>query len=75
VPPEPNSFGQRLALPAAWGGLRDDEFSAASGIADGVFCHPSLFICAARTRTSAIMLAQKAMAAQDATAAAQDVTS
>jgi uncharacterized UPF0160 family protein len=63
VPPEPGSFDQRLALPAAWGGLRDEEFSAAAGVPDGVFCHPSLFICAARTRGSVLDLAQKAIAA------------
>ncbi len=63
VPPEPGSFGQRLPLPAAWGGLRDEEFSAVSGVPDGVFCHPSLFICAARTRDSVLELARKAMAA------------
>lgn len=60
VPPEPGSFGQRRPLPAAWAGLREEAFSAASGIADGVFCHPSRFICAARSRSSAIELAHRA---------------
>jgi uncharacterized UPF0160 family protein len=63
VPPEPGSFDQRLPLPAAWGGLRDEEFSAAAGVPDGVFCHPSLFICAARSRDSVLALARKAIAA------------
>ncbi len=66
VPPEPGSFDQRLPLPAAWGGLRDEAFSAASGIPDGVFCHPSLFICAARSRESVLALARKAIAAAGA---------
>jgi uncharacterized UPF0160 family protein len=66
VPPEPGSFGQRLPLPAAWGGLRDEAFSAASGVPDGVFCHPSLFICAARSRESVLALARKAIAAAGA---------
>src|SRR5215212_749165 len=62
VAPEPGSFDQRLTLPAAWAGLRDGEFSAAAGIPDGVFCHPSRFICAARTRASAVELARRAIA-------------
>jgi uncharacterized UPF0160 family protein len=66
VPPELGSFGQRLPLPAAWGGLRDEAFSAASGVPDGVFCHPSLFICAARSRESVLALARKAIAAAGA---------
>lgn len=64
VPPEPSSFGQRLALPEAWRGLQEEEFSRAAGIADGVFCHPSGFICGARSRESAIRLAEKAIAAE-----------
>lgn len=62
VPPEPNSFGQRLSLPQAWRGLQEAEFSRAAGIEDGVFCHPGGFICGARSRKSAIVLAEKAMA-------------
>lgn len=62
VPPEPGSFAQRVPLPDAWAGLRDEAFSAASGVEDGVFCHPSRFICAARSRASALALARRAMA-------------
>lgn len=61
VPPEPNSFGQRLSLPESWRGLQDQAFSEAAGIQDGVFCHPSGFICGARSRESAIRLAAKAI--------------
>ncbi len=63
VPPEPNSFGQRLSLPEAWRGLQEEEFSRIAGIADGVFCHPGGFICGARSQESAVMLAEKAIAA------------
>lgn len=63
VPPEPNSFGQRLPLPEAWRGLQEEEFSQAAGIGDGVFCHPGGFICGARSRESAVRLAEKAIAA------------
>lgn len=63
IPPEPSSFGQRLALPEAWRGLQEDAFSRAAGIPDGVFCHPSGFICGARSRESALRLAERAIAA------------
>jgi uncharacterized UPF0160 family protein len=63
IPPEPSSFGQRLALPESWRGLQEEAFSMAAGIADGVFCHPSGFICGARSQASAIRLAEQAIAA------------
>lgn len=66
VPPEPNSFGQRLSLPEAWRGLQEQAFSEAAGIPDGVFCHPSGFICGARSRDSAVRLAELAIAARPA---------
>jgi len=62
IPPEPSSFGQRLPLPEAWRGLQDRAFSDAAGVADGVFCHPSGFICGARSKESAIGLAAQAIA-------------
>jgi uncharacterized UPF0160 family protein len=62
IPPEPNSFGQRLSLPESWRGLQEEAFSKAAGIPDGVFCHPSGFICGARSRASAIRLAEQAIA-------------
>lgn len=62
VPPEPNSFGQRLSLPEAWRGLQDEAFSRVAGIPDGVFCHPSGFIGGARSQASAIHLAEQAIA-------------
>ncbi len=60
VPPEPGSFGQRLALPDSWRGLSDEAFSRAAGIPDGLFCHPGGFICGARSQASALALAGKA---------------
>jgi uncharacterized UPF0160 family protein len=62
IPPEPNSFGQRLSLPEAWRGLQEADFSKTAGIEDGVFCHPGGFICGARSRESAVRLAEKAIA-------------
>jgi uncharacterized UPF0160 family protein len=63
VPPEPGSFGQRLGLPDAWRGLQDEAFRAASGVEDGLFCHPAGFICGARSRESTVALAAKAIRA------------
>lgn len=63
IPPEPNSFGQRLSLPESWRGLQETEFSETAGIEDGVFCHPGGFICGARSQDSAVRLAEKAIAA------------
>lgn len=60
VPPERGSFAQRRPLPEAWGGLRDDAFAAASGIADATFCHPARFVCGARSRDGAVGLARLA---------------
>ncbi|KLK93120.1 hypothetical protein AA309_11235 [Microvirga vignae] len=62
IPPEPNSFGQRLSLPEVWRGLQEEAFSRVAGIPDGVFCHPSGFICGARSRASAIRLVEQAIA-------------
>ena len=61
VPTQLGSFDQRVPLPEAWAGLRDEAFSAAAGIKDGVFCHPSRFICGARSRASAIELAHRSI--------------
>jgi uncharacterized UPF0160 family protein len=58
VPPERGSFAQRLPLPDAWGGLRDDALAAVSGIADATFCHPARFVCGARSRDGAVALAR-----------------
>ena len=63
VPDALNSFGKRKALPAAWAGLRDADFCTATGVEDGVFCHPGLFICGARTREGAMRLARLAISA------------
>jgi uncharacterized UPF0160 family protein len=62
VPPKRGSFDQRLPLPDPWGGLRDDEFAAFTGIKDATFCHPARFVCGARTREGALALAHMAIA-------------
>ena len=44
VPVSPNSFESRKALPEQWRGLRDEELTTVSGIANGIFVHASGFI-------------------------------
>ena len=60
VPPTRGSFDQRLPLPDAWGGLRDEELVAATGVADATFCHPARFVCGAKSRDGAVALARAA---------------
>ncbi|EME68128.1 hypothetical protein H261_20033 [Paramagnetospirillum caucaseum] len=60
VPPERGSFAQRHPLPEAWGGLRDADFAALTGISDATFCHPALFVCGAQSREGAVALARLA---------------
>jgi len=62
MPPEPGSFAQRLPLPEAWAGLRAQELTAVSGIADAVFVHPQRFVGAAGSREGAIAMALRAIA-------------
>lgn len=60
VPPERNSFAQRKPLPETWGGLRDEDFTRVSGVADATFCHPARFVCGATSRDGAVALAKVA---------------
>jgi uncharacterized UPF0160 family protein len=59
----PKSFDSRKDFPEAWAGLRDEEFSKAAGIDDGVFCHHGLFICGAGSRESILKLLELAIQA------------
>ncbi len=61
VPPARGSFDQRLPLPDAWGGLRDEELVAATGVPDATFCHPARFVCGAKSRDGAVALARIAV--------------
>ena len=63
IPVEPGSFEGRKPLPAAWAGLRDEAFAKATGVADGVFCHPGRFIGGAKSRAGAECLAALAVEA------------
>lgn len=57
IPTAPGSFNARKPLPAAWAGLREQEFRDAVGLSDAVFCHPGRFICGAHSQASALQLA------------------
>ncbi|CAO4380623.1 unnamed protein product [Caenorhabditis nigoni] len=56
-----SSFENRMPLPAAWRGLRDDDLSKESGIPGGVFVHISGFIGGNLTREGALAMARKAL--------------
>jgi uncharacterized UPF0160 family protein len=62
MPPEPDSFAQRLPLPEAWAGLEGADLAAASGVRDAVFVHVRRFVGAARSRAAAIEMACLALA-------------
>ena len=61
MPPERQSFAQRLPLPTAWAGLQDEALVAASGIEDAVFVHAKRFVASARSRAGAIAMATAAI--------------
>lgn len=59
----PDSFESKKPFPEAWRGLRDGKMAEVSGITDATFCHNSGFLCATKTKESAIELAKKALKA------------
>jgi uncharacterized UPF0160 family protein len=62
VPLAPESFEARKNLPKAWGGLRDEELQALTGVPDAQFCHKGLFIAAARSFEGSLRLVRLALA-------------
>jgi uncharacterized UPF0160 family protein len=59
------SFEVRHPFPKAWAGLRDEELAKVTGVSDAVFCHNGLFLTVAKSRESAIKLAQLAVNNQE----------
>ena len=57
-----DSYESRKCFPEKWGGLRDEEFSAVTGIPDGVFCHHARFICGTMSKESTTKLILNAIA-------------
>jgi uncharacterized UPF0160 family protein len=64
VPPEPNSFAQRLPLPEAWAGLEGAALAEATGVEDAVFVHLRRFVGAARTRAGALAMVRGALSSK-----------
>lgn len=58
-PAERTSY--RHPLPSEWYGLRGEELSAASGVADAKFCHPSGFLAGADSQEGALEMAAIAL--------------
>ncbi|KAF9974440.1 hypothetical protein BGZ65_008727, partial [Modicella reniformis] len=61
VPPSPESFECRKALPQEWRGFRDDELSERCGVPNSVFVHMSGFIGGNRTKEGALEMAVKSL--------------
>ncbi|WP_304614730.1 MYG1 family protein [Paracoccus sp. (in: a-proteobacteria)] len=60
-----DGFALRADLPAAWAGLTDAAFEAASGVSGARFCHNARFIAVAADRDAALRLADLAVAASE----------
>jgi uncharacterized UPF0160 family protein len=70
VPVSAESFDARADLPAAWGGLRDADLVAVTGVPDAGFCHTGLFIAAAKSFDGILEMARQALREVDAGRAA-----
>ncbi len=64
VPRELGSYEHRRDLPAAWGGLENDDLVAATGVKDALFCHAKRFLAVARSHEGITQLAELALAAE-----------
>lgn len=58
---EKTPFENRLPLPAAWRGLRDEGLSKVAGIPDCVFVHGSGFIGGNKTQEGAVEMARRSL--------------
>ncbi len=58
-----DSFESKKPFPESWRGLKDEKLEEVSGIPGVIFCHNSGFLCATKTKESAILLAKKALTA------------
>lgn len=58
-----DTFENRKNLPAAWGGLRNEDLQKITGVPDAIFCHNALFLATAASKEGAIALAQLALEA------------
>ncbi|OGZ08276.1 MAG: hypothetical protein A3C93_05210 [Candidatus Lloydbacteria bacterium RIFCSPHIGHO2_02_FULL_54_17] len=58
-----HSFKNRKPLPEAWRGLSGEALGKVTGVPDAVFCHNMRFIAVAKSKESALRLAQMALVA------------
>ena len=65
TPIKQGSFELRKSLPKSWSGLENEELQKVSGIDTITFCHKNLFICACRTYSDAIKIANIAVNNKD----------
>lgn len=71
MPPEKDSFAQRVPLPEAWAGLEAQALAEATAVPDAVFVHVRRFVGAARSREGALAMARRALEIAEAEAAAE----
>ncbi len=58
---DPQAFETKISYPAAWAGLRGDALAEASGVADALFCHRTLYLAVARSKEGVRELAKLAL--------------
>ena len=61
VPEQPKSFTNRLSLPEAWRGVRDQDLENVSNIAGATFVHSGGFIGGNKTKDGVIAMAEVAL--------------
>lgn len=59
---ERGSFETKVSFPREWGGLRDADLAAISGIQDAVFCHKAGFLFVAKSKEGVLAAVEKVLA-------------
>ena len=58
---EPNTFMRKKLFPVSWAGLDGEDLVKKTGVLDATFCHRSRHLAGAKTKESAIALAEIAL--------------
>ena len=61
VPTGDHTFNNRIQLPEAWRGLRDEDVAKASGVPDAIFCHRTGYLAVVKSKEGALALAKLAL--------------
>ncbi len=61
VPVLGHKYKIRIDLPESWAGKQDEELQKATGVSDATFCHKGRYLIYAKSKESAIKLAQLAI--------------